>query len=437
MEKLTNFIEKHIAPVANKLARNKYVQAIQSAFLTLIPFMTIGSFALIIISPPVDFTTMDAGILRSFMEGWQNVANFCDPALSAVFMGTIGSISLFTALGLAYNLSKQYKMDSFLPTILAGGTFIIVNAIDRDWAFNATYFEGVGLFGAIVISALTVEMYRFLTNKKIGAIELTGNGVPPALTESFKSLVPAAIITVFMGTLSALVIHFTGDMFPALIGKMMGPIVGLVDNVWGVMILALIVMVFWWFGIHDTVITGPLSPLLYSNLTANMTAYAAGTAAVALPFVLTEPFWFTFMAIGGSGATFGLAILCFRSKSKQIRTVGKLAIVPAFFNINEPLIFGLPLMFNPTMFVPFALVMPLNGVITYILMNLGIVGSTFANPSWNMFSPIGALISTLDIKAVILVLALIVIDMLIYLPFFKVYEKQKIAEEKLNSGKEA
>jgi len=110
-----------------------------------------------------------------------------------------------------------------------------------------------------------------------------------------------------------------------------------------------------------------------------------------------------------------------------------LAIVPAFFNINEPIIFGLPMMYNPTMMIPFILVMPLNGLITYICMSTGIVARTFANPSWNMFCPIGALISTMDVKALILVLALIVIDVLIYLPFFKVYEKQKIAEEAMEA----
>lgn len=135
------------------------------------------------------------------------------------------------------------------------------------------------------------------------------------------------------------------------------------------------------------------------------------------------------MAIGGSGATLGLAFLAATSKSKQIKTIGRLSLIPSLFNINEPLIFGLPLMYNPTMMIPFVLVMPLNAVITYLAMDFGLVARTFADASWNMISPIGALINTMDVKAALLVLLLIVLDLVIYFPFFKVYEKQKLKEE--------
>ena len=116
-------------------------------------------------------------------------------------------------------------------------------------------------------------------------------------------------------------------------------------------------------------------------------------------------------------------------KSKQLKTIGKLAFIPSLFNINEPLIFGLPLMYNPIMMIPFIIVMPLNGLITYLAMSSGIVARTFAYASWNMFSPIAALIDTMDIKAVLLIVVLIIIDILIYLPFFKAFEKEKLAEE--------
>jgi cellobiose PTS system EIIC component len=228
-----------------------------------------------------------------------------------------------------------------------------------------------------------------------------------------------------------IILSITGNGLPVLMTTIMTPIVSMVDNVWGVLILALVVMLFWWFGIHDSVITSALDPFFYSNLGANASAFAAGTAAVALPYVVTTPFWWNFMAIGGSGATLGLAVLALTSKSKQIKTIGKIAIIPSLFNINEPLIFGLPLMYNPIMMIPFILVMPLNGVITYMAMSTGLVARTFAYASWNMFCPIAALIDTMDIKALILILLLIAIDMIIYLPFFKVYERQKIKEESL------
>ncbi|MEG0423020.1 MAG: PTS transporter subunit EIIC [Erysipelotrichaceae bacterium] len=433
MNRFSSFIEERIAPLANNLARQKYVQAIQSTFLTMIPFMTVGSFALILISPAMDYKAMDAGFMRSFFEAWQAFANFSNGPLNAIFTGTMGCLALYVAVGIAYYLSKHYKMSTFLPTALCAASFIVVNAVSPKGELTMEYFGGTGLFAAMFTSIVTLELYRFLYNKKVGRIELSGAGVPPVLTESFASLVPVLIVMLVMGMFSSLVIMLTGGAFPGLMGVLMAPIVSMVDNVWGVILLSLLVMILWWFGIHDSVITGPLSPFLYNNLAGNMAAYAAGTAAISLPYILTEPFWWTFMAIGGSGATFGLALLLIRSKSKQMKTVGKLAIVPAFFNINEPIIFGVPLMLNPTLMFPFIFAMTANGVISYLMMDLQFVARTFVYPSWNMFCPIGALLATMDIKAVLLVVGLIVMDILIYYPFFKVYEKQKIKEEQAES----
>ena len=179
----------------------------------------------------------------------------------------------------------------------------------------------------------------------------------------------------------------------------------------------------------SAVITSPLDVILYAGLDANMAAHIAGTASTALPSVLTPAFWWTFMAIGGSGATLSVAILCLVSKSKQIKTVGKIGIVPALFNINEPIIFGLPMMYNPIMFIPFVFVMPINGLLTYVAMTMGLIGHSWAYGGWNMFAPIGALLSNMEIGSLVFCVALIAIDMLLYLPFFKAYEAQKIAEE--------
>lgn len=429
MDKFSSIIEKHVAPVANKVARQRYIQALQSTFLSLIPFMTIGSFALIIISPAADYKAMDAGMLRTFFQGWQSLADFTTVPLGLIYNISMGCMSLYVTAGLGLFLSKHYKLNNFITVLLTMISFLIMSTVTKDGSISVQYFDGKGLFTSILVSIITVELYRVMTNKRFGRIELSGGGVPPALTDSLAALAPAAVILLLMGVLSAVTLNLTGDAFPGVMTLIMTPLVGMIDSVWGVLILAVIVMLLWWFGIHDTVITGPLTPFLVTNFTANSAAYAAGTAAVSLPYILTEPFWWTFMAIGGSGATLGLAFLALRSKSKQIRTVGKLCIIPSLFNINEPLIFGLPLMYNPVMMFPFIFTMALNGVVTYLAMDFHIIGRTFADPSWNMFAPIGAILSTMDVKALVLVIGLIIIDVLIYLPFFKIYEKQKLEEE--------
>lgn len=429
MNKITSFIEKHIAPMANKIVTQRHIRAIQNVFLSLIPFMTVGSFALIIIEPAADYAAMDPGLLRSFFYGWHRLANAVGYPLETIFSSAMGMLSLYVVIGTAHNLAKSYKLESFIPASLSLASFLIFSAFNLDLDFSPAYFDGTGLFAAIFVGIIVTEIYNYLIKNDIGKIEIGGEGVPDALKSSFSSFVPVTIILLISGFGSYLFLKLFNAQLPAIIGVVIEPLIKLVDNVWGVAILSIVVMVLWWFGIHDTVITGPLTPFFTSNLVNNATAFASGTSIYLLPYVVTEPFWFTFMAIGGSGATLGLGILALRSRSKHIRMVGKLAIVPSIFNINEPLIFGLPIMFNPTLFIPFVGVMTLNGVISFLLMQWGVIGKTFVNPSWNMFSPIGALISTADIKALILVCGLIIIDVLIYLPFFKVYERQKLKEE--------
>ena len=429
MKKLIQFIESKIAPFAGKIAGNRYIQALQHTFMTLIPFITIGSLALVIISPPVDYTTMSEGIIRTIMYGWSCIATWTGPTLGFVYNVTMQLMALFVAIGLGLNLAKHYKMDVLMPTVITTMTFLVVATMNPEGTLTFTHLGGTGLFTSIIVSILSFELYRKLSEKKVGYINLSGSGVPPALVESLGNLVPATIILLVFGALSQLVLSLTGVSVPDVISLLFSPIVNMVNSVWGVALLSLLVMILWWFGIHDTVITGPMDVILMNNFTANVTAFAAGTAAINLPYIVTEPFWWTFMAIGGSGATLGLAILAATSKSKQIKTVGRLALVPSLFNINEPLIFGLPIMYNPSLMIPFILVMPLNGIITYVCMATNIINKAFANASWNMIAPIGAFIDTMDVRALILVLVLIVIDVLIYFPFFKSYERKKLAEE--------
>ncbi len=429
MEKFSNFIESKIAPFANGVAGNKYMRALQNAFLALIPFITIGSLALVIISPPADYTACDPGIVRSIMFGWAKIAEWTGPTLGFVNMVTMNAIALYVAIGLGLNLANHYKIKPAMPMLVTAMSFLICATMNADGTLTFDHLGGTGLFTAILVSILSFELYRKLTEKEVGRINIPGGGVPPALLDSLGNLVPTVIVLLLFGAVSQILLAITGAGLPNLLLIIMTPIVNAVDSVWGIIILAVLVMIFWWFGIHDTVITEPMGAFLTTTYTANMSAFAAGTAAVSLPYIVTKPFWWHFMTIGGSGATLGLAVLACMSKSKQIKTVGRLALVPSLFNINEPLIFGLPIMYNPIMMIPFIFVMPLNGVITYICMSTGIVARTFAYAGWNMFCPIGAWIDTMDFKAFLLILVLIVIDVAIYFPFFKLYEKKKLEEE--------
>ena len=398
--------------------------------MTLIPFLTIGSIALVLISPPIASDTMDPGLLKNFIQGWEAMASFLKIPLGAVNSMCMDFMAIYVAAAMGFFLARDYKIKGYLPPVLTTVSFLILSTINVEGEKMFDYFGGQGLFTAILSSILAIELLRILKEKKVGFISLEGQGVPEALTESFALLVPTLIVLVVVSIIHTIVLSSTGNVTPALIAVLMEPLISFTNSLPGVLFLAFLVMTFWWFGIHDTCITGPMKAFWYTALAANITAYASGTASTELPYIMTYPFWFMFLMIGGSGATFGLCLLLlFGCKSKQLKTVGKLGIVPAFFNINEPIIFGVPLMLNPIMYTPFVGSVMVNGLITYLCMNFGIVGRTIADPSWNMFCPIGALISTMDIKAMLLVIFLIILDIVIYFPFIKVYDNQKIREE--------
>ncbi len=430
MNNLSSILEKKLLPLANKMSSQKYLKAVSSSFMTLIPFLTIGSIALVLISPPIASDTMDPGLLKNFIQGWEAMASFLKIPLGAVNSMCMDFMAIYVAAAMGFFLARDYKIKGYLPPVLTTVSFLILSTINVEGEKMFDYFGGQGLFTAILSSILAIELLRILKEKKVGFISLEGQGVPEALTESFALLVPTLIVLVVVSIIHTIVLSSTGNVTPALIAVLMEPLISFTNSLPGVLFLAFLVMTFWWFGIHDTCITGPMKAFWYTALAANITAYASGTASTELPYIMTYPFWFMFLMIGGSGATFGLCLLLlFGCKSKQLKTVGKLGIVPAFFNINEPIIFGVPLMLNPIMYTPFVGSVMVNGLITYLCMNFGIVGRTIADPSWNMFCPIGALISTMDIKAMLLVIFLIILDIVIYFPFIKVYDNQKIREE--------
>ncbi len=430
MEKFSAMLEKKLLPLANKISGQKYIKAISYAFMSIIPFLTIGSLALVLISPPMDYTTLQPGFVCSFMKGWADIAAAVRIPVRAIYKVTMEYMSIFVAAGIANYLGKHYQMKGFTVTVAGIVGYLILAGVDIDSSTAVAYMGGTGLFAAIFASIVAVEILRFLTARKIGYISLEGNGVPEALTESFAMLIPTGLVLLAMGVIHWAVVLLTGNTFPELMTIIMTPLLNATNSVWGGIILVFLVMTFWWFGIHDTCITGPMKVFWTTALTANIAAYTAGTAITQLPYIILDPFWWFFVMIGGSGATFGLVLVLLTAcKSKQLKTVGKLGIVPAFFNINEPVIFGVPLMMNPVMYIPFVGAPLINCIITYICMATGLVGRAISYPGWNLFCPVAALLSTVDIKAMILVFILIVVDALVYLPFVKVLDKQKLAEE--------
>lgn len=428
--KMMNWIEKSILPIANKIQRNRYLQAIQSAFMTLMPIMLVGSIVIILTRPLMDYTQMnvsDTGYY--FFRDWQLLLDNYGGSLLLLRSMTLYSISLWVSFTISYFLARHYKMSQIItPMLTLLMFFILCTTKTPDGGLSNDFWGGEGLFAAILVGVGVTEFYRFLTEHNIGVIKMP-DMVPPALKNSFGSLFPVIIVTFTCTLFATFFTYGLGVIFPQAILNCFHPFVMVIDNVFGLAISSVATQVVWWFGIHNTAITSMLEPLMMSNYASNAAAYASGIAASDLPHIWTESMWWNFMVIGGSGATLSVAFILLRSKSQQMRTVGKIAIVPAFFNINEPIIFGLPIVLNPLFFIPWLSAQTLNGVIAFLCMQFNLVNKTFVYPGWNIPAPFAQFLATMDVRAIIMTIGLILLDAVIYYPFLKVYEKQKIAEE--------
>jgi len=249
--------------------------------------------------------------------------------------------------------------------------------------------------------------------------------VPPALIRSFEALIPVAI-TVLLMTLITVV--FRIDLH-GVIGKLVSPLVTVGDSLPGVLVPVFLITFFWSLGIHGDSIVGTIArPLWEVFLANNAEAVVAGEA---IPHAAPETFFQWFVWIGGSGATFGLVIcMLFFARTKYSKTLGKTALAPSIFNINEPVIFGVPIMLNPIMLIPFVVTPLVTSTLSYFATVLGLVTPTYIMPPWTLPAPIGAYLATGgDWRAVVLVVVNVAISFVIYYPFFRMHERKLIEEE--------
>ena len=340
----------------------------------------------------------------------------------------MGLIALFAAFGIAYNLAGTYELDGLTTGILSSSAFLLTVGIDRAtfsggesaWALPLNKLGGQGLFVAIFCAFFTVEITRIIMAKKL--FFSMPDGVPPAVTKAFASLVPgiAVLGIIWMMTLSV-DIH-------AKVADGLKPLVKTGDGLVAIITINLLLHLIWLTGIHGvSVINAVALPFWLKFLEENAAAQAAGQA---LPHVTSLPFYQWFIWIGGSGATLSLVILLITSKSDYLKKLGRVALLPSICNINEPIIFGLPIVMNPIIAIPFITAPIVSGVIAYIVVKVGIVQSPYIMAPWTLPAPLGAFVATgFDWKAIVLVIIIMFINGLIYYPFFKKIEQKALERE--------
>ncbi|MGF1874622.1 PTS sugar transporter subunit IIC [Photobacterium frigidiphilum] len=420
-DKLVGVIEQKITPIAGKIGQQKYVTSIRDGFIAALPFMIVGSFMLVFIFPP-----FSADSTWGFARAWLDFSDVHRDALMLPFNLSMGIMTVFISVGIASSLARHHDLDPVTTGLLALMSFLLVAAPVQDGMLSMQYFSGQGIFTAIIISIYSTEVYALLKRKNI-TIKLPPE-VPTGVARSFEILIPVLAVILTLHPLNLLIEAQTGMIIPQAIMSLVEPLVAASDTLPALLLAVLVCQILWFAGIHGAlIVTGIMNPFWMANLSVNQAAMAAGEV---IPNIFVQGFWDHYLLIGGVGSTLPLAFLLLRSKAIHLRTIGKMGMVPSFFNINEPILFGAPIIMNPVFFLPFILVPMINATLAYFALQMDLVARVVSLTPWTTPAPIGASwAANWAFSPVILCLLCMVSSAMMYLPFLKAYEKQLLEQE--------
>lgn len=418
MEKLVGFLEKYLGPIAAKIEKQRHVQSIKNGMMALISVLMVGSFTLVI-----------SALGQLFPDGTGIKKFFIDYAdiLNLPFNFTFGLLALYCAITISYNHSKQLQIP--IAHGVLGGVLstLILNIKIVDGVMDIQYLDSRGLFVAIIGSLVAVEVMAFFIKRKI---TLRFEGLPEMISQTFESIVPLiTVLLISLFTTIGIQNVTGGQIVPEAFTTFLAPSLSSIDTVWAVMLISFLEMLFWFVGLNGyAILVGFVMPFMTQYLAANAVAYQAGEA---IPHVFAPTFWDYFLGATGSGITGALVILAIMSKRRDLKAVGKASILPSIFTISEPIVFGLPIAFNPYLFIPFVFGTPLVGAFSFTVFKMGIVRPPVVHVGGTPV-PVAQYLTTMDWKAVILFFVIIALGVLMYYPFFKMYERslEKKEEEK-------
>lgn len=425
-KKVLDFMEEKVLVFGSKIAGQRHLSAIKDGMMLSIPFLIVGSIFLIVANFPMTnymnyMQTDPQGII---FKQW----------LTYPVTATFDMIAIISLLGISYYLAKSYNMNTILSVCMSVISFVLVtplfNVIDDTTiiAISTKYTGSQGLFVAIVVALFAVEVYRWVTNKNF-VIKMPAS-VPDAVSKSFAALIPAGIIIIILGALKiGLEQTAFGDIHNVIATILTEPLTKLSGSFWGALAIILFMQLMWCCGIHGAaVVWGVMLPVLNIMMDANRVAFERGGE---IPNILTKEWFNVFVMIGGSGGTLGLVVLMtFFAKSKQLKEVGKLSVGAAFFNVNEPVLFGLPIVMNPVLMFPFIFGPVIVTMISYAAMHFNLVARVVTVVPFTMPIGMGGFILTGgNVSGAVLQVINLLMLTLIYYPFFKAYDKQLVNEE--------
>ena len=421
-----SFLDK-FAEISGRIGSEVHLRSLRDAFATIMPLYILAGIAVLINNVVFPLFLADDALTNA--QYWGN----------ALTLGTlnISAILLAGVVGYCHAHNMRYERDIACVVVAISAFFVTmpqsVEVVIDDvtgmatGVFSTANTGTSGLFGAIIIGLLATTLFIKLSSIDRLKINL-GEGVPPAVAGSFNIMIPMLLTLAAFGLLSAILfVGFNTDLATLIKQFVQAPLQSLNSNIWGVVIIYTFANLLFCLGIHQSAISGVLAePMLTILITDNMAAYASGGFAAIQPdHYMNMQIVNTFGLIGGSGCTLCLLIATFLfSKNKTSKTIASLAAGPGIFNINEPVIYGYPIVYNLPLMIPFVLVPDLFMIITYFATTMGLVNPCVVMVPWTTPVFMSGLLATAgDFRAVILQLILVVLGVLIYLPFMKVHER--------------
>ncbi len=427
---MLNKLEAIFMPLAEKIGKNKYLISIRDGFLLTTPLLIIGSFFLLIANFPIkNWTEFWA---RFFGENWTEY-------MAKPTNATFDIMAILAVVGIAYSFARELKVDKLSGAAVAlVSWFILMPYKVSDGSITLAgiplnWIGSKGIFIGIITAFISIHIYAFVIKK--GWIIKMPNGVPPAVTQSFAALVPSTVvIIIFFLVNSLLVLTPYNNAFELVFRFLQEPLLILGNTLGAVLVAMGFQHLFWFFGINGGSIVGSImQPILTPLSMQNLDAFKVGGI---LPNVINQQFYDLFTTFGGAGSTISMliamVILC---KSKRIKNLSRISFIPALFGINEPIIFGLPIVLNPMILIPFLVTPLMNILVSYFAMITGLVPFTSGiSVPWTTPVIISGFLTT-GWRGALLQLILVIIGVFIYMPFVKMMDKQyQIDELKANDN---
>ncbi|HGR3780005.1 TPA: lactose-specific PTS transporter subunit EIIC [Streptococcus pneumoniae] len=424
MNKLIAFIEKG-KPFFEKLSRNIYLRAIRDGFIAGMPVILFSSIFILIAFVPNSWGFKWSDEVVAFL---MKPYSYSMGILALLVAGTTAK-SLTDSVNRSMEKTNQIN---YMSTLLAAIVGLLMLAADPIESGLATGFLGTkGLLSAFLAAFVTVAIYKVCVKNNV-TIRMPDE-VPPNISQVFKDVIPFTLSVVSLYALDLLARHFVGSSVAESIGKFFAPLFSAADGYLGITIIFGAFAFFWFVGIHGPSIVEPaIAAITYANAEVNLNLLQQGMHA---DKILTSGTQMFIVTMGGTGATLVVPFMfMWLTKSKRNRAIGRASVVPTFFGVNEPILFGAPLVLNPVFFIPFIFAPIANvWIFKFFIETLG-MNSFTANLPWTTPAPLGLVLGTnFQVLSFILAALLIVVDVVIYYPFLKVYDEQILEEER--SGK--